>query len=174
MLLLKPEDLNQSYIDIEVVIKHATLFGEFDALGVTEKELGDSTWKRMLAIARLRQALSKKGIEIPIQIFGSLDTLSTPLYYIAGADIFDGLTWLRFAYTEGYTAYRYNYGVLELGIEEDDDIVEGSTWKQNLYYIRSLSMQMAEFAATKDFKSFKHHSNFLNNAYEKLKKEIGE
>lgn len=82
----------------------------FHALGVTEKELGGNFKERMINIARIRKALNGVGLEnMPIHIFGSLDTVSTPLYFVAGADIFDGLTWLRFAYYKGMTIYRQNY-----------------------------------------------------------------
>ncbi len=49
----------------------------------------------MQNIAKLRKALDKAGLNIPLHVFGSLDTVTTPLYFLAGADIFDGLTWLR-------------------------------------------------------------------------------
>lgn len=52
----------------------------FHALGVTEKELGGNFKERMINIARIRKALNGVGLEnMPIHIFGSLDTVSTPL-----------------------------------------------------------------------------------------------
>jgi hypothetical protein len=71
----------------------------------------------MQNIAKLRNALTKAGIDIPIHVFGSLDSVTTPLYFLAGADVFDGLTWLRFAFHEGQTLYKQNYGALHLGVK---------------------------------------------------------
>ena len=59
-------------------------------------------------------------METPIHVFGSLDTVTTPMYFLAGADIFDGLTWLRFAFHGGYTVYKHNYGALKFGVATKD------------------------------------------------------
>ena len=43
-------------------------------------------------------ALDDAGVGIPIHVFGSLDPLISPIYWLAGAEIFDGLTWINMAY----------------------------------------------------------------------------
>jgi hypothetical protein len=73
----------------------------FQLLGVTEKELGNSSLERMVRIAKLRQALDDASLRIPIHVFGALDPLSVCLYFVAGAEVFDGLTWSRYAYRSG-------------------------------------------------------------------------
>ena len=83
------------------MIKHRHELSHFSIIGFTEKELGPSLLKRMTAIARVRRALKEVNLDLPIHVFGSLDTISTPLYFLAGADIFDGLTWLRYAFRDG-------------------------------------------------------------------------
>lgn len=100
-LLIKAISSREPYIDVSQVIHRVHDLAAFDIIGFTEKELGDSTLQRMCNIAKIRDALNKAGMETPIHVFGSLDTISTPLYFLAGADIFDGLTWLRFAFDEG-------------------------------------------------------------------------
>ena len=55
----------------------------------------------MKNIAQIRRALDGVGLDTPLHVFGSLDTVTTPMYFMAGADIFDGLTWLRFAFYNG-------------------------------------------------------------------------
>jgi hypothetical protein len=104
-ILLKPETKGQTLLNIGSVLSNVRALSEFDVIGVTEKEIGNSILSRMENIAKLRMALDKVGLDTPIHIFGSLDTITTPMYFLAGADIFDGLTWLRFAFHNGYTMY---------------------------------------------------------------------
>ena len=119
-LLLKTESKKEPYLDIDKVVRHRHELATFDVIGVTEKELGRSTLERMINIAKLRNALQSVDCDSPIHIFGSLDTVSSPLYFMAGADIFDGLTWLRYAYCDGHTLYKHNYGTTSLGISLED------------------------------------------------------
>lgn len=101
-ILIKAEE-EGSVINPDSVIENIDTISSFDIIGFTEKELGDSLFNRMTNIARIRQEMDRNDIQIPIHIFGSLDTLTTPLYYFSGADIFDGLSWLRLTYHEGDT-----------------------------------------------------------------------
>jgi len=111
-LLIKPESKKDAFVAISSVMKHINELRSFFAVGLTEKEIDGSPIARMTKIAQLRRAMDSAGVDIPIHVFGSLDTISTPLYFIAGAEIFDGLTWLRFGYHEGYTIYSQNYGTV--------------------------------------------------------------
>jgi len=124
-ILFKPETNANDETNIDALVSNIHRVSKFDVIGVTEKEIGASLQARMVSIARIRRALDDAGLsDKPIHIFGSLDTISTPLYFIAGADIFDGLTWLRFAYHEGMTIYRENYAALELGSQIKSDLVD--------------------------------------------------
>jgi len=116
-ILLKPETEAQTLLQLDSIVAAVHGLAEFDVIGVTEKEIGNSVLTRMQNIAKLRNALTKAGIDIPIHVFGSLDSVTTPLYFLAGADVFDGLTWLRFAFHEGQTLYKQNYGALHLGVK---------------------------------------------------------
>ncbi len=100
--LLKPETETARFLDVHAILPHIHDLAPFDAIGVTEKEIGNSILERMEHIARLRNALTAAGMDIPIHVFGSLDTITSPMYFLPGADIFDGLTWLRFAFYKGY------------------------------------------------------------------------
>ena len=109
-ILFKPEAGESVEVNIAAIVDSVHALAGFDAIGITEKEIGVTQQVRMANIARIRKALNVAGLgDKPIHVFGSLDTISTPLYFVAGADIFDGLTWLRFAYHEGMTIYRENY-----------------------------------------------------------------
>ena len=104
-LLIKPESKNAKRLHLKSITPFVRDMTEFAVIGVTEKEIGNSVLDRMLNIASLRNEIDCHFKDMPIHIFGSLDTLSTCLYFVAGADIFDGLTWLRYAFSNGDTIY---------------------------------------------------------------------
>jgi hypothetical protein len=165
-ILLKPETEKSTLLKIESVIPHIHALKSFDVIGVTEKEIGTSIFQRMENIARLRIALNKVAPDIPIHIFGSLDTITTPLYFLAGADIFDGLTWLRFAYHEGYTMYKHNYGAVQLGLKTKAHVIDGKCWYDNYRYLVDLELEMRRFLNENSFESFSHHAELFERAYE--------
>jgi hypothetical protein len=163
-LLLKPETANQSVIKIDSVLKEIHSLQNFDLIGVTEKEIGSSILERMESIARLRMGLEHAGLKTPIHVFGSLDTISTPMYFLAGADVFDGLTWLRFAFRDGLTIYKQNYGALKLGLREKAHLVDGRCWFDNYGYLIDMELEMRSFLKTRDFRSFTYHRELLERA----------
>ena len=136
----------------------------FNIIGFTEKELGELTLQRMCNLAKMRDAFNGAGLDIPIHVFGSLDTVSTPLYFLAGADIFDGLTWLRFAFDEGNTVYKHNYGAKRQGIRLEDFRVNGTVWNANYYYMRKLKDDMLKFLVARDYSSFRWNAEFFKEA----------
>src|SRR5437868_7047917 len=164
-ILLKPETEAQRFLQMTSVLSHVRRLADFDVIGITEKEAGNSILERMQNIARLRRALDAIGLETPIHVFGSLDTVSTVLYFTVGADIFDGLTWLRFAFKDGYTLYRQNYGALILGVGTKAHMLDARCWFNNYYYLNDLQLQMRRFLNDGDFGSFKYHSSTLREAY---------
>lgn len=172
-ILLKPETEAQTLLQLDNIIAALHGLAEFDIIGVTEKEIGNSILARMQNIARLRNALHKAGIEIPIHVFGSLDTVTTPLYFLAGADVFDGLTWLRFAFHDGQTLYKQNYGALHLGVKTRAHVIDGRCWNNNYYYINKLELQMRRFLNEGDFNSFKFHAEHFRAALESVKEAVG-
>jgi len=173
--LVKPEQVSIKYLDINEVVGSIHLLKDFDIIGVTEKELGESTFERMKNIASLRLALDTVSEDKPIHVFGSLDPISSPLYFLSGADIFDGLTWLRFAYSKelGLPIYKHNYGALELGISHRDSEVDPNMWNQNYYYLIELQSQMRQYLHSSNFSVFSNHSDFFRNSYERLLQEVG-
>lgn len=108
--LIKPSASN--YLDLGEVTANVKLMSEFDLIGVTEKELGDSLASRLKSVVHLRLALSEAGLETPIHIFGCLDPISVWLFYLCGADVFDGLSWLRFVFLEDMPVYRNSWAAL--------------------------------------------------------------
>jgi hypothetical protein len=97
-----------SYLDPRLFAKFAPRLGFADIIGFTEKELGPSYRERALTLAQIRHALNNAGIDRPIHVFGCLDPFGVLLYHAVGADIFDGLSWLRFAWADGLMTYIPN------------------------------------------------------------------
>jgi hypothetical protein len=108
--LLKPR--NGERLTIESIAGHAAMLGHFDIVGVTEKEAGMTFFERLTFVARLRVLLDLNGVNKPVHVFGGLDPFMTPLYFLAGADIVDGLTWLRMAFTDAGARYLPAYAAL--------------------------------------------------------------
>jgi len=173
-ILLKPKKSNQIRLHMDNVLKRIHSLAEFDIIGVTEKEVGNSLIDRMKNIALLRRGLSKSGLNTPIHVFGSLDTISTPLYFLAGADIFDGLTWLRYAYHEGNTIYRHNYGALKSWAGINSDIVEARSWNDNYYYLKNLEAEMRRYLADREIRVFQYHSELFRKCLETVREAIGD
>lgn len=172
--LIKPETADQRYIQVKNVVRDIRKMDHFDIIGVTEKELGGSYFERMKNVAAIRIALDNIGAkDKPIHVFGSLDPVSSPLYFLAGADIFDGLTWLRFGFYDGLAVYRQNHAFLKGGINSKVHLVDTQCWSANIYYLDEMQTQMRSFLAHRDFGMFKDHAVRFERAFEALTEEMG-
>lgn len=170
LLLLKPETKDQTTLNkvIKSAIANAAELGSFDIIGVTEKELGRTMLDRMAQIAKLRLAMDEADVKNPLHIFGALDPLSVCLYYIAGAEIFDGLTWLRYGYRNGLSIYKHNLGVVEYGLHVSDDLVRSRSISNNYYALQELQHSLRDFERTESFEKFGPHEELLKNAFDSL------
>jgi hypothetical protein len=161
--LLKPESEDQRTLQQALGHAFATP-GElryFSVIGVTEREVGSSMLERMVNLALLREALDRAGLQrTPIHVFGALDPVSTVLYFFAGAEIFDGLTWLRYAYAGGRCVYTHNHGTVALGLEKDDDSVRALTQVRNITHLQTMQHALREFCSTQDFKRLAERIEF--------------
>jgi hypothetical protein len=173
-LLLKPETKGQNFHKIETLVAHAREFAKFDVIGITEKEIGNSVFDRMKHIATLRLALKSVGLETPIHVFGSLDTITTLFYFVAGADIFDGLTWLRYGFKDGNTLYKQNFGILEINCSTKSPAIEAMCWAKNYSYIKDMQSEMRRFLKDHDFDVFTHHHKLLAAAFKNVEEELEE
>ncbi|WP_342148083.1 hypothetical protein [Methylorubrum sp. SB2] len=136
--LLKPMDGER--LTIESVTEHVPLLDGFDVIGVTEKEAGSSLIERLTFVARLRALLDECGVDKPIHAFGALDPFMTPLYFLAGADIVDGLTWLRFEFSEDGARYLQSRAAFVDPIAT----IKDTEWLiRRANYARAVDMQIA-------------------------------
>jgi len=171
--LLKPDSKKEPYLRIEKVLKNIEELKVFPIIGFTEKDMGESLMARMTFLARARQAFDEAGISSPIHIFGSLDPLSSWLYFLAGAEIFDGLTWLRYGYIDGSCLYYQNYAALEGVLQKEESYIRKMVFTNNLIYLDKLQSEMRSFVIHNDFRKIGFHSEAIENAYESLKGEMG-
>lgn len=171
--LIKPETRDQKYVQIQNIVSHAEGLGVFSVIGITEKELGDSCLRRMENIVKIRSALDEAGVSAPIHIFGSLDPITVPLYFMAGAEIFDGLTWLRYGYHGGMAIYRHNFAARHIGIDRRDDFVKLKSLQDNLGSLRDLTNQMKRFLNDNDFSKFGANEQIIREAVDLLRTKVG-
>jgi len=164
--LVKPEDRN--YLKLSNVIEHIRELSSFDIIGFTEKDLGSSIIDRMHNIALIRNALDEINIKAPLHIFGSLDPISTCLYFLAGAEIFDGLTWLKYSYHNGSAIYKNNAAVLTDGLTWEEKTLDSIIRKRNIYYLENLQIEMTNFLHESDFNIFTENSEILKQTYDTL------
>ena len=172
--LLKPEAREDRSLESALRALQAQV-GEltgFQLLGVTEKELGNSPLERMVRIAGLRQALDDASVGIPIHVFGALDPLSVCLYFVAGAEVFDGLTWSRYAYKSGQCVYVHNHATMTYGLEVNDDEARVHTIKDNLRYLDQLERSLRRLAETREWTHLHHNQDLIHAATVRMLREL--
>jgi len=146
----------------------------FSIIGVTEKELGTNIIDRIKRIAYLRRGLDEAGVLAPIHVWGGLDPVSTPLLFFAGAEIFDGVSWLRYAYRNGVAIARESYAVLEpkIGIASSSQLNQALICLDNLRFLDNLAVclqQWVDFEG-ENFSMFDPMiAEHLKNAYAVMK-----
>lgn len=165
IFLLKPETKSQDYVQIKSIIKNVSKLRNFNIIGITEKEIGNTFHERMLNIAQLRTELDQQEIHAPIHVFGALDPIASILYFLAGAEIFDGLTWARYAYYKGLTLYNENYRILEHGPKTKLQHATPITFMKNLNYLESMKDQMINYVKSGSFDSFEYNRDLFEATY---------
>ena len=148
--LIKPEH-HKVMVDsaIRKIPSIAHPLSSFDIIGVTEKELGESAFDRIKNVSQLRKTLDESGVTAPIHVFGSLDPTTVRLYFLAGAEIFDGLSWLRFAFHNDGCGYLNEEAFKIAPFDYDDDARE-AVFARNVIQMHSLQADMRKAAAEND------------------------
>lgn len=156
--LIKPFTKNSKYVEIEKdVNSNINLLKGFDIIGVTEVELGNSLLQRMKRIKKLRTSLTESGLDTPIHVFGSLDPITSILYFLSGADIFDGLTWIRYAYFKGIAMYPSNASFLDEengGANLHDQQLQTMQLFHNLSTLSKMKVLMQKYIRTSNISVF--------------------
>lgn len=173
--IIRPSGRRQ-YVDMDDVIRHVGKMRRFHILGVTEKELGSNLLERLTNIANLRSSMNRKEMVSPIHIWGGLDPVISPLYFCAGAEIFDGVSWLRYGYYNDAAITRDAYTALDLGIQTQWRRAEALRLAKNISYLETLTIRMRRFVdgGANDFSVFETHAKALKVAYQALCTKIPE
>ena len=95
--LVKPEP-NTGLVNVAKLTTHSEALEQFDVIGVTAREAGSALLARCRSVVMLRDTLTEAGLDLPIHVFGAITPKEILTYYFCGADIFDGLNWLRQAF----------------------------------------------------------------------------
>lgn len=172
--LLKPQTKEEETLEpaLQALGEQIRDLAGFQLLGVTEKEIGNSPLDRMVRIAKLRRSLDDAGLPIPIHVFGALDPLSVCLYFVAGAEVFDGLTWSRYAYSSGQCVYIHNKATLAYGLDMNDDEGRVRTIKENMRYLDRLERSLRRFSETSDWDQLMDHHDFVRTATDQLRSQL--
>jgi hypothetical protein len=173
--LLKPQG-HDRVLDIHALTLDAANLGVFHVIGVTEKELGDTLLDRLVLLARLRGLLDANGsADAPIHVFGSLDPLLTPLYFMAGAEVFDGLSWLRYAYAEGLSTHPEQLTVLRRTIEDRQERRDLFRHMSNLKEIKALKHRLGRWAHEPDrYEHLGPRHESLREIYETMRARLAQ
>jgi len=176
--ILKPCSKGEHIIEPEHLSKKAfkSLAG-FDVIGVTEKELGSNLLERLTHISQLRHELDSADNPAPIHVWGGLDPIMTPLYFFAGAQIFDGVSWLRYAYESGMAVNRECFSALskEHGIGTDREVCRQVISLKNRSMLNDLASALRTWVDGKgaDFTMFAEPiRERLHQAYKTMVTEI--
>lgn len=148
-----------------------------DVVGVTEKELGLHLVDRLKRIAQLRCALDEAGASAPLHIWGGLDPIVTPLYFFAGAEIFDGLSWLRYTFVNGIAVSRTCSEVMlpDLGISANKAYARQWAAMSNRLFMENLRAALQQWcdAGSSNFDMFNEHVRHqLRKAYSGMRSQI--
>lgn len=146
--LIKPESPALPWVNVEAVLELIPSAPPFAILGFAEMELGSSILERARNVLRVRRTLSEHGKNPPIHLFGCLDPHAIRYYLAAGADIFDGLQWLRSVMTEEGLFRMSSRIVHENRWDTDETTVEAYFRIRNLEVMSRLQRNLTNFAKT--------------------------
>jgi hypothetical protein len=167
--LLKPP-AGDAYIVPAKLAAEADALARFDVVGVTEKELGDKLLDRALCVARLRHLLdSSGGAAVPLHVFGALDPVLTPVYFMAGAEVFDGLSWLRYAYYDETAVHPDELAVLTGSFEADRVLRDAERYLSNLRQLARLGERLRRWVGEPErYELLGRHQQRFRESYEMM------
>lgn len=94
--LIKPADPAE-LVNVAKLARFDDALKQFSVIGITAREAGDSFLERCRSIVMLRDLLNDAGLDTPVHVFGAIEPYEVLAYFLCGADIFDGLSWLRWS-----------------------------------------------------------------------------
>lgn len=172
--LVKPVADAQHVVPREL-LEQASELGEFAVIGVTEKELGDSIVDRVVCLIELRRVLDEAGCQsLPIHLFGALGPALTSLYFMAGAELFDGLSWLRYAYYDDLSVHPEELSIRSGAWDAPQVLRAAQRYLSNIRYLAGLRQRLIGWANDPEqYELLGRHHTQLREAYEAAQRELG-
>ena len=147
--LAKPESPAR-LLNVARMAKYAQELRTFDIVGITAREAGDSLVERCRTLVVLRDALGDASLDCPIHVFGAISPLEVITYFFCGADVFDGLNWLRLGFRD-HASIPIEEAAFEDGkatMNDLDLLVE--EWTGNLGHLYRLQASLQRYAGNQD------------------------
>lgn len=167
--LIKPEKEKIVNWDFKKIEYYKEIINSFDILGITEKELGKTIDERCRNLIKFRGLIND---EKPIHIFGCIDFISVIIYFLCGADIFDGTSWMRYFYWKGYAVYLNQYDLITESWPQKCNINKIQAIKDNLIERFKFEAKLVQFINTRDFNTLEL-DHIINNRIIKLLNQLG-
>lgn len=130
---------------------------DIDIIGLTEKDIGFPWFIAASYIRQLRMNLdSSLERYIPIHIFGCFDPQTIPYLFFSGADIFDGLSWMRYYFRDGHSFY-YKEFEYDTQLEKllDPKVAMQNLLGHNVEELERLRADLQYAVLTRDVSQFK-------------------
>ena len=161
--LVKPE-FPSGLVNVAKLAKHAGELEQFDIVGITAREAGDSLVKRCRAVVMLRNALGDAGLDTPIHIFGAINPMEVLTYFFCGADVFDGLNWLRLAFRKHGSIAIGEAAFEGLNSNLDDCDLRMDERISNLRFLYRLQESLHRYCLTHDLEELAREFSFAPQA----------
>ena len=144
--LVKPA-VESEWVNLPKLGLHLDRLSGVNVIGITTRDAGDSLLTRCSSIVMLRDMLDGAGLHTPIHVFGAINPYEILSYFFSGADIFDGLDWLRCSF-----GARGSIEIGESAMEEfrwnmTDPELQMEAWTNNLRFLYQLQDGMLRYGA---------------------------
>ena len=171
-LLIHVPDNTDPYVLAETLRPYTN---EFQILGLTEKEIAPTWAHGVYFINRLRSALSVLDTKryIPIHVFGCFDLKTVVRFALAGADIFDGLTWLRYLFLNGDVLYQRE---IQYAIPIEQLLTANLELSMILHNVRNMERLCSDLIYaiyTNDMEKFDEEMSDINKVLEYFNEQEG-
>ena len=148
--LIKPHS-DQQLVNVAELSRHVEQLSQFPVIGVTAREIGYSFLNRCRSIVTLRTILDESQLAIPIHVFGAIRPFEILTFFLCGADIFDGLDWLRFEFRLGNDIPIDSIAWEHMQWNQPDEALKWNSWSNNLNFLYRLQGAIRGYATTGDF-----------------------
>ena len=124
---------------------------QFSIMGITAREAGDSLIQRCRTVVTLRDVLGDGNLDLPIHVFGAITPMEVMAYFFCGADVFDGLDWLRLAFCEPGPIAIEATAFEGMNPNLSDFELHAAAWTSNLGILYRLQTSLQRYGSTGDF-----------------------